>query len=483
MKFFAIAAIMATASAVRLSAKTHQGAPSWEDVLAVLDSDGNQKVSWPEIEDFIAEMEEQYGEKMPKEMKKDIKEMFDLVDTDGSGEIDKAEFEAAVAAHGALGQKARKGFAQLTTRQGPSWEDVLEVLDADGNGKVSWPEIEGFIAEMEQQYGEKMPKEMKKEIKDMFDMVDTDGSGEIDKAEFEAAVAAHGALGQKARKGFAQILSRQGAPSWEDVLAVLDADGNQKVSWGEIEAFIAEMEEQYGEKMPKDMKKEIKNMFDMVDTDGSGEIDKAEFEAAVAAHGALGQKTRKGFAQLLAKQGAPSWEDVLEVLDADGNQKVSWGEIEAFIAEMEEQYGEKMPKDMKKEIKKMFDMVDADGSGEIDKAEFEAAVAAHGALGQKTRRSFKKLVQMKSKQGAPSWEDVLAVLDADGSGTVSWDEIVAFIKQIEEEHGVKISKEDKKAIKAAFEQVDADGSGDIDKAEFEAAVAAMEGLAQLKKYM
>ena len=152
---------------------------------------------------------------------------------------------------------------------------------------------------------------------------------------------------------------------------------------------------------------------------------------------------------------------------------------------MEEQYGEKMPKDMKKEIKKMFDMVDSDGSGEIDKAEFEAAIAAHGALGQKTKMSFHKLVQMKSKarQGAPSWEDVLEVLDADASGTVSWDEIVAFIKQIEKEHDIKISKKDKKAIKAAFEQVDADGSGDIDKAEFEAAVAAMEGLAQLKKYM
>ena len=245
------------------------------------------------------------------------------------------------------------------------------------------------------------------------------------------------------------------------------------------------MEEQYGEKMPKDMKKEIKKMFDMVDSDGSGEIDKAEFEAAVAAHGALSQQTKKGFSQLLARQGAPTWEQVLEVLDADGNGRVSWPEIEGFIKEMEKQYDEKMPKDMKKEIKKMFDMVDSDGSGEIDKAEFEAAIAAHGALGQKTKMSFHKLVQMKSKarQGAPSWEDVLEVLDADASGTVSWDEIVAFIKQIEKEHDIKISKKDKKAIKAAFEQVDADGSGDIDKAEFEAAVAAMEGLAQLKKYM
>ena len=201
MKFFAIAALIATTQAVRISSLNKQGgAPSWDDVLAVLDADGNGKVSWGEIEGFIAEMEQQYGEPMPADMKKDIKNMFDMVDTDGSGEIDKAEFEAAVAAHGALAQKTKKGFKelmQMKSKQGaPSWEDVLEVLDADGNGKVSWGEIEGFIAEMEQQYGEPMPADMKAEIKNMFDMVDTDGSGEIDKAEFEAAVAAMEGLAQ-----------------------------------------------------------------------------------------------------------------------------------------------------------------------------------------------------------------------------------------------------------------------------------------------
>jgi Ca2+-binding EF-hand superfamily protein len=34
------------------------------------------------------------------------------------------------------------------------------------------------------------------------------------------------------------------------------------------------------------------------------------------------------------------------------------------------------------EIKKIFHRVDADQSGEIDKAEFEAAITADGALGQ-----------------------------------------------------------------------------------------------------
>ena len=60
-------------------------------------------------------------------------------------------------------------------------------------------------------------------------------------------------------------------------------------------------------------------------------------------------------------------------------------------------------------------MVDTDKSGEVDKAEFEAAINNAGALGQKTRKAFKKLSQIKSKQqlAPPTWDDILEVLDAD----------------------------------------------------------------------
>ena len=179
--------------------------------------------------------------------------------------------------------------------------------------------------------------------------------------------------------------------------------------------------------------------------------------------------------------GPPTWEEVLEELDEDGSGTVSWPELLNFLKQIAKEHDYKLTKDDIEQVHEMFKMVDADGSGDVDKAEFEAAVKAHGGLNQKARKMFAQI--KNTTKGAPSWEDVLEVLDEDGSGTVSWDEIVSFIKQVEKEHGVKISKEDKKAIKAAFEQVDADGSGDIDKKEFEAAVAAMEGLSQLRKYM
>ena len=480
MKFFAVAALMATTAAVRLSATNAvaQGPPSWEDVLEVLDSDNSGTVSWGEIMDFVKEMEKQHGEKMPEEMKKELKKMFDYVDKDGSGDIDKAEFEAAIKAHGAMGQETRQGFSQLLAQQPgpPTWEEVLEVLDKDGSGTVSWGEIEGFIKQLEKEHGVKISKEDKKMIRDVFQMVDTDGSGDIDKAEFEAAVKAHGGLGQKTRKAFNMLAQQPGPPTWEEVLEVLDKDGSGTVSWGEIEGFIKQLEEEHGVKISKEDKKMIRDVFQYVDKDGSGDIDKAEFEAAMAAHGAMGQKNRKAFTILAQQPGPPTWEEVLEVLDSDASGTVSWEEIMDFVKEMEKQHGQKMPEEMKKELRKAFDYVDKDGSGDIDKAEFEAAIKAHGAMAQETRKQFSNL--LAQQPGPPTWEEVLEVLDKDGSGTVSWGEIEGFIKQLEKEHGVKISKEDKKMIRDVFQMVDTDGSGDIDKAEFEAAMAAHGAMGQ-----
>jgi Ca2+-binding EF-hand superfamily protein len=60
---------------------------------------------------------------------------------------------------------------------------------------------------------------------------------------------------------------------------------------------------------------------------------------------------------------------------------------------MEKEHDFKVSKEDWANIKKFFDMVDTDGSGEVDNKEFEAAVAKYG------------LVQIKN--GPPSWDEVL----------------------------------------------------------------------------
>ena len=160
MKFVAIAALLATASAVKISSlnkSSQPEPPTWEQVLEELDADASGTVSWDELSDFFKKIAKEHDYKLTKEDLEQAKEIFKMIDTDKSDDIDKKEFEAAMEAAGALGQKSRKMFAQVRAKQGaPSWEDVLEVLDSDGSKTVSWEEIVDFIKYVEKEHGVKI---------------------------------------------------------------------------------------------------------------------------------------------------------------------------------------------------------------------------------------------------------------------------------------------------------------------------------------
>lgn len=247
-------------------------------------------------------MEAEHDFKLSKDEWKQIKGFFDMVDADGSGEVDEAEFSAAVAAHEGSGS----GLAQLkkamktSLAQGPSWEEVLNELDADMNGKVSWKELKGWFQQMEKEHDFKISKEDWDQIKGFFDMIDTDGSGEVDEAEFHAAVEKYG-LNQKAKKMMAQVSTKQGPPSWDDILAEMDDDMNGQVSWPELKSFLERMEDEHDFQLSDDDWKMIKQFFDHIDTDGSGEVSETEFHAAMEAYG-LAQKATRVMKKVYAKK-------------------------------------------------------------------------------------------------------------------------------------------------------------------------------------
>ena len=99
-------------------------------------------------------------------------EIFDAIDVDQSGELDREEVGGLMRM---LGRKI--GDAQLT-------ELFLE-LDADGNGNVDYEEFKTWWDS--QQYQSDAERET--ELLDLFDMVDIDSSGEIDWEEFLELIA------------------------------------------------------------------------------------------------------------------------------------------------------------------------------------------------------------------------------------------------------------------------------------------------------
>jgi hypothetical protein len=100
-----------------------------------------------------------------------VRDLFDQVDTDKSGQLDEGEVRDLVQA---LGQN----MSNAEVRQ------AMAQMDPDQNGFVSFSEFSDWWGSLE---GDKNASE--EELKDLFCEVDTDGSGEIDRQEFIACIA------------------------------------------------------------------------------------------------------------------------------------------------------------------------------------------------------------------------------------------------------------------------------------------------------
>merc|ERR1711865_1226662 len=94
----------------------------------------------------------------------EIREAFDLFDTDGSGTIDAKELKVAMRA---LGLDAKKDEIRR----------MINDIDEDETGKISFKNLKRVAQEL----GENMTDE---ELQEMIDEADRDGDGEVNEEEF-----------------------------------------------------------------------------------------------------------------------------------------------------------------------------------------------------------------------------------------------------------------------------------------------------------
>merc|ERR1712167_291862 len=110
----------------------------------------------------------------------EIREAFDLFDTDGSGTIDAKELKVAMRA---LGLDAKKDEIRR----------MINDIDKDGSGTIDFNEFRLFdddetskisfknLKRVAQELGENMTDE---ELQEMIDEADRDGDGEVNEEEF-----------------------------------------------------------------------------------------------------------------------------------------------------------------------------------------------------------------------------------------------------------------------------------------------------------
>lgn len=138
---------------------------------------------------------------LTEEQKQEVREAFELFDTDGSGNIDIKELKVAMRALGFEPKKEEirkmiidigkegsthisfEDFLNMMTQkmsEKDSKEEILKafrLFDDDGTGKISFKNLKRVSREL----GENLTDE---ELQEMIDEADRDGDGEINEQEF-----------------------------------------------------------------------------------------------------------------------------------------------------------------------------------------------------------------------------------------------------------------------------------------------------------
>merc|ERR1711934_256936 len=134
------------------------------------------------------------------QQKQEIREAFELFDTDGSGSIDANELKTAMRA---------LGFA-------PKKEEIskmLSDLDTDGNGTVEYEEFEGLMA------GKMGKQNAKEEVLKVFSII-TDGADKITAKHLESVA-----------KELGEALTAEDLQDWIDEA---DTDGDGMINESEF---------------------------------------------------------------------------------------------------------------------------------------------------------------------------------------------------------------------------------------------------------
>ena len=410
-----------------------------------------------------------------------VRALFDSIDEDGSGYLDREEMEKAAAMLG-----AKLGFLMSEEQINHQWE----LMDPDGDGEVTFDEFQAWwngvkidkdvenmdvkVVEQElvkagihvntdgaplatlKQALKAHRRQENLSVRQIFDSLDEDRSGALDWDEIEKAA---GILG--ARTGL--VMSTE---QLERQYKVMDPDGDGVITYDEFEtwwknfeadhkvammtddAIVAELRkvsiEVHKGAAPETVKEALKahyrnktlslrQVFDTIDEDNSGCLDQDELGQAAAM-----LATVIGFVMAPEELAAQ-----VEIMDDSGDGIVSFDEFAAWWASFE--------------TDTMVNKLDeADVKDLLEEAGIEVRAGADVVVMKEALRDH-----LKGKKMSP--QEVFEVLDDDGSGFLDKDEVANAAGVLATHVGFVMSAED---LDMQFDAMDPDGDGVVTLEEF-----------------
>ncbi|XP_062503825.1 uncharacterized protein LOC134180645 [Corticium candelabrum] len=411
-----------------------------QDMINEVDADGNGTIDFPE---FLTMMARKMKEADSEE---EIREAFRVFDKDGNGFISAAELRHVMTN---LGEK-------LTDEE---VDEMIREADIDGDGQVNYDEFVKMMTancrdlEIMTTYN-LLPKRAglsKKDIEEAFKLFDKDGNGSISRKELGAVMKSLGlkptedemkAMIESADTNanesldldeFLQLMSEATRPDKElrEAFKEFDKDGNGVITPDELRSVMKSM----GEKLTDS---ELDEMIKKADKSGDGKVDYEEFVKLMT--GQHGNYYTLYVMRLLLIHTLRDASDLSLLLSflISRLREASVRTMDSSLGTLQGHLTEKQIAD----CKEAFNLIDEDGSGSISLRNLKGLFCA---LGQKTSdRELQKLMES---------------VDTDGSGQIEFSEFLTMMAM------KGSSSQEDEELQKAFKEFDKNGDGFISREE------------------
>eukprot|EP00941_MAST-03F_sp_MAST-3F-sp1_P002157 g2157.t1 len=450
-----------------------------DKAFAEMDPNGDGKVT---LQEFINWYHRQHPIE-PHHVYDKVRRLFDEIDTDKSGYLEKSEVRKLLSEAGDRLTR-RFSFKVSYGREGKSFDKAFGEMDHDGDGKINFAEFLTWHCHQIHMPVPELTEEdlafmisgnddggtevvyprgrhphtlaVEAKIKALFYEMDSDRSGDLDKNEVKI-------LAKRMGDKLTTMLSHK---LLDKAFAEMDPNGDGKVS---LEEFIA-WHHRVHPVEPHHVYAQCRKLFDEIDTDNSGYLTRKELKKMLLLTGNV--LTRRFSFKHLYGESKESFDEAFGEMDPNGDEQVTFEEFLAWhcrnhhikippltdvgeiIEEKEESEGpitqeEKYHADtiqVEAHIIRLFREIDVDYSMDLDKSEIKILAQRMGD--KLTTMMSHKLLDRAFKE-----------MDRDGNGRVTVDE---FIEWHHRTHPIE-PKHVYTQVRFLFHEVDDDNSGYVTK--------------------